>query len=65
VLSAQKQYQDAMNLVVQSLEEWPNSLELMYLKSQLELNLSGPEVIIKIKTLCVLTKKSGLYGANK
>jgi hypothetical protein len=49
VLSAQKQYQDAMNLVVQSLEEWPNSLELMYLKSQLELNLSGPEVIFKIK----------------
>lgn len=41
-----------MNLVVQSLDEWPNSLELMYLKSQLELNLSGPEVTIKNCLLC-------------
>ncbi|XP_065345687.1 tetratricopeptide repeat protein 7B isoform X1 [Cloeon dipterum] len=43
LLTAQKQYQDAMNLVNLSLEEWPDSMELMYLKSQLELHLNGPE----------------------
>ncbi|XP_059483744.1 tetratricopeptide repeat protein 7B [Neocloeon triangulifer] len=43
LLTAQKQYQEAMNLVVLSLEEWPDSMDLLYLKSQLELHLSGPE----------------------
>lgn len=44
LLSAQKQNQEALQLVEAALEEYPDNLNLLYVKAHLEQNCSGGEV---------------------
>ncbi|KAF4526348.1 hypothetical protein B566_EDAN014085 [Ephemera danica] len=60
LLTAQKQYQEALNLVVLTLDEWPDCLDLMLLQAHLEQLLSGPEAA-KAVAIKMLGKWKILY----
>jgi tetratricopeptide (TPR) repeat protein len=44
LLSAQKQYAEALHLVAAALEEYPDNLNLLYVKAHIELQSQGGEV---------------------
>ncbi|XP_068086272.1 tetratricopeptide repeat protein 7B isoform X2 [Anabrus simplex] len=46
LLSAQKQYAEALQLVEAALEEYPDNLNLLYVKAHLELNSQGGEMAL-------------------
>ncbi|KAF7989409.1 hypothetical protein HCN44_008083 [Aphidius gifuensis] len=57
LLTAHKQYADALNLITSVLEEYPDNLNFLYIKAHLELNsIGGEEALITIKHMLFLWK---------
>lgn len=55
LLSAHKQYSDALHLINSVLEEYPDNLNFLYVKAHLELhNLGGEEALFTIKHMLLL-----------
>ncbi|XP_014219287.1 tetratricopeptide repeat protein 7B [Copidosoma floridanum] len=57
LLTAQKQYTEALNLVNSILEEYPDNLNILYVKANLELHsVGGEEALFTIKHMLFLWK---------
>lgn len=57
LLTAQKQYTEALHLIDSILEEYPDNLNILYVKANLELHsVSGEEALFTIKHMLFLWK---------
>lgn len=57
LLTAQKQYSEALHLINSILEEYPDNLNILYLKANLELtSVGGEEALLTIKHMLHLWK---------
>lgn len=57
LLTAQKQYSEAFRLIESILEEYPDNLNILYVKANLELvSLGGEEALFTIKHMLCLWK---------
>ena len=54
LLTAQRQYSEAQSLLQTAISDFPDSLDLHYVKAHLELHIKGPEVSYKALVCFIL-----------